>query len=914
MSVPVNLKRTFKIIVVLLLLFLVFLSWGAHFYTDWLWFQTLGFQRVFLTIFISGWGMCLATAAIIFLVLFINLLLTRNTIIQAAASRPVNEGDVITISQPSWSKYARSGAITLLAALVSLIPAVLAGMALSDRWIIFQQFFHSTPFNIQDPVFNRDVSFYVFQLPLYQFVYQLLTGTLLLSILAVAGIYILAGGAQRNFSTILQNRTTRYHLSGLLAAFFLLRAWGYRLDQYHLLYSERGIVYGPGYTDIHANLLAYKILFVIALLAVTVMILNVFLSRFRLVLFTLGAWLTASLILSGIYPVAVQKFIVVPTEREKEKPYIEQSIKFTRLAYNLNKVEKKTFPAGRRLTAQDVQDNRDTIENIRLWDYRPLQQTYSQLQEMRPYYELKNIDIDRYTIDGRYRQVMVAARELNQDQLPPQAKLWVNQHMEYTHGYGIAMSTVNEVTREGLPRFLVKDIPPTTHTDLKINRPQIYFGETTNNYVVVNTKSPEFDYPKGDENAWNTYEGEKGVHIGSPGRRILFALSFKDYRLLLAGGITSNSQVLYYRNIRDRVPKLMPFLTYDSDPYIVVAGGKLYWIWDAYTTTDMFPYAEPYNHKLNYIRNAVKVVIDAYDGSVNFYLADQEDPIIQTYSKIFPGVFQPLSAMPAELKKHIRYPEDYFMIQAQKYAVYHMEDYRVFYNKEDKWDIPTEIIEDKEKPMEAYYTITRLPGEREPEYIQIMPFVPQNKKNMVAWLAGRSDGENYGRLLVYEFPKQELVYGPMQIEARINQDTTISQQISLWDQRGSRVFRGNLLVIPVKDALLYVKPLYLQAEQSKMPELRRVIVVHVDRVVMEPSLAEALPKIFGANGEITRTSEGEQQQNTTDNNQSVAQLASEASRLYDEAMERLKTGDWAGYGQSLKQLKSILDDLKSKAK
>ncbi|MDQ0287645.1 uncharacterized membrane protein (UPF0182 family) [Desulfofundulus luciae] len=906
MGIALRLSKTLLILGLFIILALIY--WGAGFYTNWLWFKSLNFEKVFLTILLSQWVVGLVAGLTVFLVFFVNLLFTRGPLIKAAETRPISNGDIVTLYQPPWGRYVQSRKLTAVMAILSLIPAFLTALAVTDNWMIVQQFLHSTPFNLKDPIFHRDVGFYVFQLPFYHFIYRLLLWTSVLSLLAVSGIYALIGGtAQNGWKSIFRFEQAKYHLSGLAAAFFLLRAWGYRLDQYMLLYSGRGVVYGPGYTDIHANLLAYKVLFVLALACTGIILLNIFLSRFRLVLYTIGFLVVGSIVLGSIYPAAVQKFIVVPNEMNREKPYIENAIKFTRLAYKLDSIERKSFPAGRELTAQDLKNNQDTINNIRLWDYRPLQQTYSQLQEMRLYYQLKNIDIDRYIIDGRYRQVMVAARELNQSQLPPQAQTWVNLHLKYTHGYGIVMSPVNEVTREGLPRFLIKDIPPATHTDLKIERPEIYFGEVTDNYVIVNTKSPEFDYPKGDENAWSTYQGNKGVKVGSLGRRLLFAISFGDYRLFLSGDITNESQVLYYRNIYERVPKLVPFLTYDRDPYIVLANGKLYWMWDAYTTTNMFPCAEPYNHRLNYIRNAVKVVVDAYDGSVDFYIADKDDPIIQTYSKIFPGVFRPLAEMPEALRAHTRYPEDLFMIQAQKYAIYHMEDYRIFYNKEDKWDRPTEIVEDKEELMEAYYIITRLPGEKEPEYIQILPFIPQNKKNMVAWLAGRSDGPNYGRLLVYEFPKQELVYGPMQIEARINQDTTISQQLSLWDQRGSRVFRGNLLVIPVKDSLLYVEPLYLQAEQSKMPELRRVIVVHGDQVVMEPTLEEALKRIFSeGKGETGQTTPGAQ---PATGDQSVAELAREASRLYDQAMEKLRGGDWAGYGESLQQLKRVINEL-----
>ncbi|MCS5695877.1 UPF0182 family membrane protein [Desulfofundulus thermocisternus] len=886
---------------------------GANFYTDWLWFKSLDFEEVFLTILFSKLFTGLLSGLIIFLFIFINLLFTRGPLIKAAETRTINNGDVVTLYHPPWSKFIHSNKLIAFLAILSLIPALLTGLAVTDNWNLVQQFLHKTTFEVRDPLFYRDAGFYIFELPFYHFIYHLLLGASVLSLLIVSGIYILIGSTYPGgWKSIFRFNHIKCHLSILAAIFFLFRAAGYYLAQYMLLFSERGAVFGPGYTDVHANLPAYKILFVLALACSVIILLNIFLSRFRFVLYTIGFLIAGSVVLGVIYPAVVQKFIVVPNEMEREKPYIENAIKFTRMAYNLDNIERKSFPAGKMLSAQDLANNQEVINNIRLWDYRPLQQTYSQLQEMRLYYQLKNIDIDRYVIDGKYRQVMVAARELNQSQLPPQAQTWVNLHLKYTHGYGIVMSPVNEVTREGLPSFTIKDIPPSTHTNLKVERPEIYFGELTDNYVIVNTKNPEFDYPKGDENAWCFYQGNKGVKVNSLLRRLLFAIFFGDYRILLSGDITQDSQILYYRNIYERVPRLAPFLTYDGDPYIVLANGKLYWMWDAYTTTSMFPYAEPYNHRLNYIRNSVKVVVDAYDGSVSFYLIDENDPIIQTYSKIFPDVFQPLEKMPEALKSHIRYPEDLFMIQAQKYALYHMEDYRIFYNKEDKWDRPTEIVEDKEEPMEAYYIITRLPGEKHPEYIQLLPFIPQNKKNMIAWLAGRSDGVNYGRLLVYEFPKQELVYGPMQIEARINQDTTISQQLSLWDQRGSRVFRGNLLVIPIKDSLLYVEPIYLQAEQSKMPELRRVIVVHGDQVVMEPTLGEALRRIFGVEEEI-KHSVTEQRVNNISNKAGLAELAREASRLYEQAMEKLKDGDWAGYGNSLQQLKQVLNELTLRA-
>lgn len=899
--------------VAVIIIFLLFalIRGGAQLYTDWLWFNSLNYQQVFFTIILSEIGLRIAVGVAFFVLLFVNLFITSRPVLQtiAANKRIQEDEDVITIHRNPVSQFISKRLYLAACAVVSLAMAFFVSLSVTDNWVILQNFLHPTSFGLTDPIFNKDVGDFVFKLPLYQSLYRLMSWSLLIIAFWVAAAYFLAESTKGVVNSIFRSIAARYHISALAAVYFIIRAWGYRLEQYSLLYSERGVVFGPGYTDVHANLLAYKIMFFIALVCAAVILINIFMRRFKLVLYSVGFLFVASIALGGIYPAVVQKFLVVPNELNREKPYILNGIKYTRLAYDLDKVERKSFPAGRTVSADDIKDNEDTIKNIRLWDYRPLQQTYSQLQEMRPYYELKNIDVDRYMVNGQYRQLMVAARELNQNQLPDTAKTWVNQRLKYTHGYGAVLSPVNEVTGEGLPQLFVKDIPPVTQTDLKIERPEIYFGESTDNYVIVNTHAPEFDYPKGDDNASTQYKDKSGVKIGSLFQRLMFAISLGDYKLLLSSDITKDSQVLYYRSLRERVPKIAPFLRYDSDPYVVLSEGKLYWLWDAYTTTSMFPYSEPFSARLNYIRNSVKVVVDAYNGKVTFFAADAQDPLLKTYSRIFPGLFRPLDEMPADLKQHIRYPEDLFMIQSQKYAMYHMENPEVFYNREDKWNLPTELFGNEEQQMQPYYTIVRLPGEKEPEFIQIMPFTPQNKKNMIAWLAGRSDGEHYGKLLVYEFPKQELVYGPMQVEARINQDTTISQQISLWDQRGSSVIRGNLLVIPVKDSLLYVEPLYLQAQQSRMPELRRVIVAHGDQVVMEPTLEQALQRIFGAAGERDTAQPTPRPGQQTDKELPVGELAREANRIFNESQNRLKAGDWAGYGEALKQLKSTLQEL-----
>jgi len=907
-------------IVTLLVLALLLTRWGSNLYIDWLWFKSLAYNHVFVTIILTDLGVRLAVGTAVFVALFINLYLTRPVVLKAinATRQQEDENGVVTLYQSPLAQYLNSKNLLLVYGAVSMFFAFFVGLSVTGDWITVQKFLNATPFGTNDPIFNKDIGFYVFQLPFYQFIYKILAWIVLLSALCVASVYLLTESGQTSLAKLFNSMSARFHLSALAAIFFILRAWGYRLEQYMLLYAEGGVIYGGGYADINGRLLAFKILLVVALVCAAVILVNIFMRKFKLVLYSIGALVVSSIILGGVYPAVLQKFIVEPNEFNREQPYIAHSIKYTRQAYDLNKIERSPFPAGRTLTAQDIKDNPETIDNIRLWDWRPLEQTYGQLQAMRLYYEFKGIDIDRYTIDGNYRQVMIAARELNQNLLPEQAKAWVNQKLQYTHGYGIVMSPVNEVTNEGLPNFLIKDIPPQTKTDLVIDRPEIYYGEATDEYVMVNTKTQEFDYPMGDDNAWTTYEETSGVKINSLFRRAIFALAFTDYRMVLSTDMTNDTQVLFNRNIYDRVPKIAPFLRYDKDPYIVLSDGRLYWMWDAYTVSNMYPYSDPFSGRMNYIRNSVKVTVDAYNGDVKFYVADETDPIIQTFSKIFPNMFLPLAELSDDLKSHMRYPEELFLTQARKLATYHMIDPRIFFHKEDKWNLPNELYGTEEQPMEPYYTITKLPGEDESEFVLILPYTPQNRSNMISWLAARMDGENYGKLINYQFPKQELVYGPMQIEARINQDPVISQQLTLWDQRerGFSVIRGNLLAIPIKDSLLYVEPIFLQAETSRIPELRRVIVAHEDRIVMEPTLELALQKMFGDIGTVGPPPAA----TGPDRDPAVplpvatlSELAKRANQQYDDAQNKLRQGDWAGYGEAVKQLEQTLKELSEQA-
>jgi uncharacterized membrane protein (UPF0182 family) len=661
----------------------------------------------------------------------------------------------------------------------------------------------------------------VFSLPFYIFVRNQLFVLFIVAGMVTVGWYLKSGalriegefsqaeGVPTSLPKITIAPKVKNHLIFLGGIIVLLLAWGYHLKVYGVLYSTQGPAFGASYTDVHIKVLAYKVLIIVSLGFALVLFVNAFKFRAKSIWLSGGIWIGAVLVLATLLPMLVQKFVVNPNELAKESPYIAYNIDYTRKAYNLNRIKEVDFEVSDKLSLEDIKKHDVTIQNIRIWDERPLLQTYRQIQTIRLYYDFNNVDVDRYLINNQYRQVMLATRELVVNQLPPQANTWVNRHLIYTHGYGLASSPVNEVTSEGLPRLFVKDVPPSFEPDLKIERPEIYYGEKTDEYVLVKTKTEEFDYPKGDKNVYTIYQGKGGVPIRSFFRRLLFAIEFFDPQILFTTYLSPESRIMYNRRIGRRAGLIAPFLDYDGDPYVVVSGGKLYWIQDAYTTSDMYPYSRrsygPFkNRGLNYIRNSVKVTIDAYNGDVTFYVIDEEDPIVKTYSGIFPDLFKPFSEMPADLKKHIRYPKDLFEIQVGTYTKYHMEDVQVFYNQEDLWQTPDELYADSRQVMEPYYIIIKLPGEKKEEFFLMSPFTPSKKDNMIGWLAARCDPPDYGNLLVYKLPKDKLVYGPMQIEARVDQQTEISRELSLWSQRGSRVIRGNLLAIPIGDTFIYV--------------------------------------------------------------------------------------------------------------
>ena len=939
-----------KLILIGIGIIVILLLWSAiSLYPEWLWFGNLGFRKVFWKMILFKFGFGALIWSILMIILCANLCVARKF---NPPDQPGNANKPAATSAP----FGLSGRTlnTLILAFIFILSFVIASKG-SRQWDMLLRYLYQQPFGNMDPVFNRDIGYYLFSLPFYNF---LRTGFMVLIIfpgLITLGWYLKNGalqvegdfnpesGAPASMPEISITPKAMKHLIFLGGIVVLLFAWGYHLKTYSLSYSTQGPAFGASYTDVHIKIFAYRLLILVCLAFAVTLFMNAFNFRKRFFWSSVGIWIGAIILFVTVVPLFVQKFVVKPNELAKESPYIAYNIDYTRKAYNLNKIKEVPFEVNNLLSRKDIERNDVTIQNIRIWDERPLLQTYKQIQTIRLYYDFNNVDVDRYQINDRNRQVMLAARELEVNQLPPQAKTWVNRHLIYTHGYGLALSPVNEVTGEGLPRLFVKDLPPSFEQDLKIEHPEIYYGEKTAEYVLVKTNAKEFDYPKGDKNVYSIYQGHGGVHIKSFIRRLLFAVEFMDPQILFTTYLNPESKIMYNRRIKVRTNLIAPFLDYDSDPYMVVSEGRLYWILDAYTTSDMYPYSRrsqnPANKKvLNYIRNSVKVTIDAFNGSVVFYVIDEDDPIIKTYRKIFPDLFKPFKEMPAHLQKHIRYPKDLFKIQMGTYAKYHMEDIQVFYNQEDLWQIPDELYGDSRQEMEPYYIIIKLPEDQKEEFFLMTPFTPSKKDNMIGWLAARCDMPDYGNLLVYKLPKEKLVYGPMQIEARIDQQTEISRELSLWGQRGSRVIRGNLLAIPVGDTFIYVEPVYLEAKQevsestaakspqprglfskpkkdgasatsrtgkiraaAALPELKRVIVSIGNRLVMEENLDRALMSILGEpqapERPVIRIAP------ETEDSDNLGALALEH---YNKAKESLRRGNWAEYGKELENLEKIL--------
>lgn len=875
----------------------------ARTYVDLLWFGQLGYASVFWTSLLSRWLLALAGGLVYGVVTFVNLWVARGSLGQIPP-------EVVPPEYQAWFRQRRLG---FLLALAAALVAFVAGLSIGSEWLTVLRFLHATPFGGEpDPVFGRDVGFFVFTRPFELLVYRALTTLFFLDAVIVAAVYFV-GGFLNVFAGRLQlHPRARAHLAALVAAFFLLKAWGYVLSAYGLDLSSRGVAFGASYTDVHAMLPALRVLTFAALAVAALALANVFRPLVRPLAYGVGALVALSLALGSLWPWALQEFVVKPNEIVRETPYIKRNIDFTRRAYRLDAIETRDFPADETLTAQDVSVDNPTIANVRLWDWQVLGQAYQQLQGLRSYYSFDEMDIDRYTVDGELRQVLLAAREIDYTKLPVQT--WINLHIKYTHGYGAAVSPAARVGPDGFPDYYAKDVPPVaSDPTFQITRPEIYFGEQTDPYALVKTREQEFDYPKGETNSYTTYQGKGGIPVGPILNRVAFALAVQNYNVLFSGAITADSRALIYRNIRDRVTRLAPYLSYDQDPYLVIDKGRLLWIQDAYTTTGDFPYSEPTNVTgpvppgTNYIRNSVKIVIDAYDGDVTFYVADPEDPLIRTYAKIFPKLYRPLSELPPELVAHLRYPEYLFDVQGMAYAKYHMTDPQVFYNSEDQWQPALELLGPEPQPVQAYYAILELPGESQPEFVLLRPYTPLRRTNMVAWLGARSDPGHYGQLIAFLFPKDKNVLGPQQIESTINSTPAIAQQLTLWNQQGSQVLRGNLLVIPIKTSLLYVEPLYLQGTNSPLPRLQRVIVAYDNEVAMQPTLEEALAQIFGEGVGVPPPGGAGGGGTAPPSGETVPDLVAQAEALYDEALDALRNGDFATYGQRIEELGALLD-------
>ena len=860
-------------------------------YAEWLWFESLNYLSVFKTVLFSK----ITLGAAVFISFFIFLLL--NFMILKRRADIVHQKIYLVII---------------------FIVSLFAGLLSTTYWFTVLRFLNYVNFGFVDPIFRNDIGFYIFVLPFYNFVLGILLFLLaaILTMTAVTYLFTIktkkapkpdikegmSFGFEQPFQQIKIEipKKGRSHLAFLGGLLLIIFAAFFYLKRYSILFSQRGAVFGAGFTDITITLPLYTILAALTVITAFIAFAYIYNQNTKLLVGSIALILVVSFggnIVAG----AVQSLYVQPNEFNLEEPYIKQNIKHTLFAYDLNNVDTRDFPVTYDLTINDINKNKATIDNVRLWDWRPLLTTNRQIQLFRTYYEFLDVDVDRYKLDNKLRQIMVSPRELDQNQLADKAKTWVNEKLVYTHGYGVVVSPVNKVSNEGLPELFVKDIPSKVeYKELRIAQPRIYFGEQSNDFIVVNTKSNEFDYPLGNENVFTSYNGTDGIKLSNILKKAIFSTKLGSLNLFISSAVTKESKVLLNRDIIERATALAPFLQYDTDPYVVINDGKLLWIIDAYTTSNDFPYSE--NIGINYIRNAVKVVIDAYNGNADFYIIDKEDPLIQNYAKIFPKLFKDFEDMPNGLKEHIRYPEDLMRVQMRIYGTYHMKDPQVFYNREDVWRTPNEIYSSNEVELKPYYIILKLPDAEKEGFFLITPLIPRGKENMVAWFVAHSDPDNYGKLEVFRLSKQELTYGPMQIEARIDQDTEISQLLTLWDQQGSEVIRGNLLTIPLEQSFLYIEPVYLKASAAgALPQLKRVIVAYEDKVAMEETLQDALEVIFKGKIEKAKKKESVQMPET------MPEKFKQASDLYKESQDALTQGNFAEYAEKIEELGRILN-------
>ena len=815
-------------------------------YTDWLWFDNLGYLSVYTKILWTRVWLFAVGAALFAVAIAVNMLLARR----------FSRGESV-LPVPPETLYWLNRLVLIGVVLGAVVLCVVFGSVLAGRWETILQFLDPTSFGVEEPVFDKDASFYVFTLPVLNLVQGWLLAALVALLVATATLYLVYYSL-RGVPFALTHRV-RGHLAVLgglilfaLAANHRFLPGGTFLDRYELLFASGGAASGASYTDVHARLPALLVLTVIAV-ASGILLLTTLLPTLRgtrgtrLAIGAVGLWIGSALLVGFAYPASVQRFTVQPNELKQESPYIDRNIASTRAAFGLDRIEERPFPVTEDLSAETLYRNPETLGNVRLWDPRPLRDTYNQIQFLRLYYSFRDVDVDRYLIDGELRQVLIGARELQPENLPDEAQSWVNQRLQYTHGFGASASPVTEFTVEGRPEFFAQDIPPVGA--IEVSQPRIYYGEQSLSFVVVNSGTEEFDHePEEGRPIYRNYDGSGGVSLSSLLRQVAYAWEFTDLNILISNQLSSESRIQYRRTIQDRIGHVAPFLELDGDPYLVVEDGDMRWIQDAYTVTDKYPYSTPFRGTFNYIRNSVKVVMDAYHGTLDFYVADPDDPLVRTYQKIFPGLFKPLDTMSPFLQDHLRYPEDLFSIQTEMYFQYHMQDTNQFYNKADQWDIPLEEFFGDTRPVAPYYVIMKLPGEERAEFVLIMPFTPwptADKPRMVAWLAARMDQPNYGEMVAFSFPRGAQIDGPSQVEARINQDFEIKQKFALLCTGEARCIRGNLLVIPIEESILYVEPLYLQSANVRFPELKQVILASAKKVVMESTLDEAIASLVG---------------------------------------------------------------------
>ncbi|MDR3242664.1 MAG: UPF0182 family protein [Clostridiales Family XIII bacterium] len=940
-----NTKPILTIVVIILLGIVAGFSGLIGFVTDYLWFKELGYIAVFFKQLFTQLKIGVPTFILLAVLAYIYLQILKKSYFKK----------VKTLRPPINSKILNWIAL----ALAAVFSAAITWLAVTSLWFEILKFTNSSEFGLLDPVFNLDVSFYVFRLQFITELNRILIGVLVaFAILTFLYYFILialcrpkifdavenaesadganSGGAYGSFNDIFgkfgeafnkmggggafssKQQKTQFNsvnfkelLSiassqiGILGViFFLAIGVNFFLKQYDLLYSHTGVLYGAGFTDINVTLWIYRAMIALSVLAAIFFAASLKRKKYRSMLTIPVIMIVFSALGSGA-STFVQNLVVSPDEINKESQDLAYNIEFTQKAYGLNNVVVKPFAAENNLTKEDIQNNMETISNIRINDYTPAEQFYNQTQSIRQYYAFDGVDVDRYMVNGEYTQTFLSAREIDESKIRQE---WLNTHLKYTHGYGITLSRVDKVTASGQPDMLIRNIPPVSDVaEINITRPEIYFGELTNNYILTNTDEEEFDYPDGENNTYTIYEGTAGIKL-NPLNKILFAIREQSMKLLVSSNITSDSKILINRNIKNRVSKIMPYLSYDQDPYIVTADGKLYWILDAYTTSAYYPYSEPFNSQtdINYIRNSVKIVIDAYNGNTDYYLVDENDPVANTYMKIYPSLFKTFDQMPESLRQHVRYPNQILNIQANVYKRYHMTDVKVFYQGEDLWDISKEIFGTEEVSMTPNYYIMKIPGEERVEFINSIPYTPKDKVNMTGLLVARNDGDKYGELILYQLPKNKIIYGPMQIEAQINQHTTISKEFSLWTNAGSKYNRGNMFVIPIEQSLVYVEPVYLEAENSSLPEVKRVIVAYGDRIAYEPTLAAALDSLFGS-GAGTQAESGSSDEPEPEIGEfSDEQLIQMANAAYTNAVEAQRLGDWTTYGAELKKLEQYL--------